>query len=404
MNKGGSAIAIVLALVIGIAGGWFVAGSKHATGDGTNTAADFKPHEIAWSSLKLVSSNVTEGFKDVDLSSLSAPQKDLALKLMNNEKCSCGCKSMTVAQCTRDMGDCQKSQLMAKYIVDLVKTGKSEGEITKELWSVLLGNNFARIIDEIKPDTPSEQIIRNIANKTLQPKFSKLADSLKGNPDELYLLMQLSSAMMGREDESMYMAFKPGANQQEMIRGFTQALLAKSPGAAKIVKIDPGDSPFMGPADAPITLVEFSDYQCPFSKKVQATVASLKQAFPGKIKHVFKNYPLPMHKEARLAAQASLAAGEQGKYWEMHDKLFEDPRRLPRQKILAYAKELGLDMKKFEKDIDSEEIKAKVAADMAYAQKVGVGSTPTIYINGHLISGAQNSCVFKEVILAELEK
>ncbi len=152
----------------------------------------------------------------------------------------------------------------------------------------------------------------------------------------------------------------------------------------KEYKIDIGRSPVKGKKDAKVTIVEFSDFQCPFSKRFHVVIADVLNAFPNGVKFVFKNFPLSMHPQARSAAKASLAAGEQGKYWEMVELLFQNNQNLSDDKYKELAGQLGMDVEKFtrdykEKDAEWEKL---IKDDMAVADSVDVRGTPTFYING----------------------
>lgn len=147
--------------------------------------------------------------------------------------------------------------------------------------------------------------------------------------------------------------------------------------------IDTADSPFLGKENAPVTMVVFSDFQCPYCGKVQPVLEDILERNPDKVKLVFKNFPLRMHKYAKLAALAAIAAHKQGKFWQMHDALFADAKQLTKENIEKIARDIGLDMKKFNKDLSSPAIKKKLNKDIIDAIKAGVGATPTLFINGH---------------------
>lgn len=159
----------------------------------------------------------------------------------------------------------------------------------------------------------------------------------------------------------------------------------------------------LGPADAPITIVEFSDYQCPFCKRWHTEVyEALLAAYPGKIKFVYRNLPLTsIHPDAQSAAEAAMCAGDQNAYWQYHDKLL-------RSEILGsgtykqYAQELNLNMTAFEACISEEKYKDAIQADSEFALNLGIRSTPTFFINGLAIVGAQPLDIFKEIIDKEL--
>ena len=168
------------------------------------------------------------------------------------------------------------------------------------------------------------------------------------------------------------------------------------------VFVDTKGSPFKGAANAPVTIVEFSDFQCPFCSRVNPTIDQIMKTYPGKVKVVFKQMPLAFHKDAPLAAEATLAANAQGKFWEFHDKLFANQKAIKRPDLDRYAQELGLNMAQFKADLDSGKYKAAVAKDMADAQKAGIRGTPNFLINGERLTGAQPFDKFKAVIDAKL--
>ncbi|MEM7679006.1 MAG: thioredoxin domain-containing protein, partial [Myxococcota bacterium] len=170
------------------------------------------------------------------------------------------------------------------------------------------------------------------------------------------------------------------------------------------VDIKLGKAPLYGKKDAPIQLVVFSDFQCPFCGRVNPTIDQVKKEYGDKVSVAFKHFPLSFHADAEPAAIASLAAHRQGKFWQMHDKLFENQRALKRADLVSYAKDLQLDVAKFEKDLDDPELKQWVKSDMAEGSKVGVRGTPATFINGMMLSGAQPFDAFKRVIEAELKK
>lgn len=170
------------------------------------------------------------------------------------------------------------------------------------------------------------------------------------------------------------------------------------------VQVDIGSSPVKGPENAPITIVEFSDFQCPYCSQAAKTVDQVYKAYEGKVKVVFKNLPLPFHSEAKGAAIAALAAGKQGKFFEMHDKLFASQSELSDDLYPRLASELGLDVEKFKKDLQDEALAKSVDADMELANKLGVRGTPGFFVNGVQVKGARPFEYFKQIIDRILSK
>jgi protein-disulfide isomerase len=162
-------------------------------------------------------------------------------------------------------------------------------------------------------------------------------------------------------------------------------------------------SPAKGPANAPIELVEFSDFQCPYCFRATPTVKQVLSAYGDKIHFVYRHYPLPNHPNARPAAEAAACAADQGKFWPFHDRLFQDPSKLSQSDLKHDAADLGLDTAKFDGCVDSHKLKAVVDADLQAGLEAGVDGTPAFFINGRMLSGAQPFDVFKRIIDEEIE-
>jgi protein-disulfide isomerase len=154
-----------------------------------------------------------------------------------------------------------------------------------------------------------------------------------------------------------------------------------------------------GPSRAPITIVEFADYECPFCARAEAIVHAVEQAHPGEVRFFFKNLPLPFHTHARLMARAAVAADAQGHFWEMHDRLFTLASPVDRPALDRAAQDLGLDVTRFDRDLDDASLDARIDADDADGKTLGVKGTPTFFVNGRRIVGAQPAAVFEKAIL-----
>lgn len=164
------------------------------------------------------------------------------------------------------------------------------------------------------------------------------------------------------------------------------------------------DDPAFGPADAPITIIEFSDYQCPYCQKWHAEVwPKLQEEFGDQIRLVYRDFPLySIHPEAGPSAEAANCAGDQNKYWEFHDLLFSGQNELGAETYRSYAASLDLNMELFNDCVKSQEHKDEVTADFDYGGQIGIQSTPTFFINGVALIGAQPFDVFQEIINLEL--
>ncbi len=185
-----------------------------------------------------------------------------------------------------------------------------------------------------------------------------------------------------------------------------RAAHAASPLAGRsdaVVRVDLGDAPVRGNADALVTIVEFSDFQCPFCARVQPALKQVLEAFPGKVRLVWKDNPLPFHPNAPLAALAARAAGAQGKFWEMHDRLFSDQNALDRPTVETYARQLRLDRKRFLAALDSDKNKKGITADLQQGEKLGITGTPGFFINGRQFTGAQPFDVLKALVEEQMK-
>ena len=157
------------------------------------------------------------------------------------------------------------------------------------------------------------------------------------------------------------------------------------------------DDPAKGPKDAPVTILEFTDYQCPYCKQSQVTLEKVEAAYKGKVKVVTREYPLPFHDRAKPAAEAALCALEQGKYWPYREKLFASPT-LTDGEFKQFAKDVGLNQKKFDACVAENRYANRIDKDIADGQHFGVNGTPHFFVNGESISGAQQFPVFKDAI------
>ncbi len=160
--------------------------------------------------------------------------------------------------------------------------------------------------------------------------------------------------------------------------------------------------PSVGPENAAITLVEFSDFMCPFCKRVEPTIDQIMKNYAGKVRKVWRHYPLPFHTGSDHISEASECAHEQGKFWEYHGKLFETLGAHDDAALLQIADQLKLDHSKFQQCLTSGKYKELVKQDTAKGSEVGVNGTPAIFVNGQLVSGAQPYESFDKIIKEKL--
>jgi protein-disulfide isomerase len=163
-------------------------------------------------------------------------------------------------------------------------------------------------------------------------------------------------------------------------------------------------SPATGPATAPVEIIEFSDFQCPYCLAVRPTLKRVLDTYGNRVHFVYRNYPLPGHANARPAAEAAQCANEQGQFWRYHDRLFADPSKLSSADLHNSAIDLGLDATRFDACVASHKYKSVLDDDIQVADGAGVSGTPAFFINGRMLSGAQPFEAFKRIIDDELDR
>lgn len=194
---------------------------------------------------------------------------------------------------------------------------------------------------------------------------------------------------------------------QDVKKAISESALVKAAANRDRIMLDPvpisiEGAPFKGPADAKVTLVEFSDFQCAFCIRAVGQLNGVLKAYPKDVRLVYKQFPLDSHSEAAVAARASLAAHAQGKFWPLHDKMYAQSREINRTKILAWAQELGLDMPKFTAVLDAKATSEQVERDLDEGGRIGVEGTPTIFINGKKYQSSLEPSVLIPLLAKEI--
>jgi protein-disulfide isomerase len=202
-------------------------------------------------------------------------------------------------------------------------------------------------------------------------------------------------------------AIKAGKSEADALAAAKASKFAHAPDHSKLledpVPIPVAGSPLTGPQNAPLTLVEFSDFQCPYCVKAVPELQAVLKAYPTQVKLIFKQFPLDTHSQAALAAAGALAAHKQGKFWPLHDALFAQKGKLSREIILKLAADLGLDMKRFTADMNSPETRKAVDKDRDDGETAGVDSTPTLFVGGRHYNGALTLAALKPILDGELK-
>ncbi len=252
--------------------------------------------------------------------------------------------------------------------------------------------------------SPEELVQREVAAKTPTPSDAEIQaiyDRAKASGQQVPPLddnikQQIVRYLQQQKGQEVYQSYVAGLEKDANVEILLPPYLPPKVDVA-------ATGPSKGPQNAPITIVEFSDFQCPFCARVEPTVAKLMQDYPDKIRLVYRDFPLPSHGDAPKAAEAALCAGDQGKYWEMHNALFSNQEKLKVPDLKAQAKSLGLDPSKFDQCLDSGAKAKEVDANRAAGEEAGVSGTPAFFINGRMLSGAQPESAFKAIIDEELK-
>ena len=198
-------------------------------------------------------------------------------------------------------------------------------------------------------------------------------------------------------------SFAEGKTVQQVRADVKKAASEPPPIFEEPVKISVAGDPSKGPDNARLTIVEFSDFQCPFCSKAVADANEIVRRYPKDVKLVFKQFPLDQHHDAEFGAEAALAAQAQGKFWQMHDLLYAGFPDLSRKTVFGYAKELNLDMKQFTADVDSHKFRARVQMEEKQGEDAGVGGTPTFFFNGRKYNGIFDVATVAPLVQKELK-
>lgn len=232
---------------------------------------------------------------------------------------------------------------------------------------------------------------------------SKVKDPTDDQMEVFYEGLQTTqpySAVRAKILEAIHMKREQKARNEyiaSLRAGKTIKILLEPPKA----EVALGDAPVRGQSSAPVLLIEFADYQCPYCQGVEPTLQKLQAQYGDKLKFSYKSFPLPSHPYAQKAAEAARCAGTQGKYWEYHDALYKSTK-LDVPDLKEQAKPLGLNSEKFNHCLDSGAQAAAVAKDLAEGEALGVTGTPSFFVNGHFVSGAVNPDVLRDLINQEL--
>jgi len=264
-----------------------------------------------------------EGLKDVDLSGLGEAERERALAILNGNPCVCGCR-YTLASCRVQDSECVRSRELAPEVVRRIRAGESDEQVLAYLRSQpIMPRPHPGVTSPSPPPSPSPDSGPSPATATAVPVLEERAYDIP-------------------------------------TRG----------------------APVRNPPQAPVTIVEFADFQCGFCAQSRPLLERVLSAYPSQVRLVFKHFPLDSHPQARDAALAALAAQAQDQFWPMHDRLFDSRDRLDRQGLGQIAGELGLDLERFRRDMDGDALRNRLEEDIRDGRAAEVSGTPMFYVNG----------------------
>ena len=294
-----------------------------------------------------------------------------------------------------------EAEVEERMAAELLKVQRERRQILERGLGLLVDEKLIEI-EAAKRNVSTETLLETeIANKVSEPTDQEIEafyDQRKGQirqPKEEVVdrIRDYLKQQRGVEAHAVYVA------ELKKNHGFTTYLEPFR------MPVEDSGFPSRGPEDAPVTVVEFSDFECPYCSRVNPALEQVTATYGDDVRIVFRQFPLSrIHSNAQKAAEASLCAEEQGKFWQLHDAMFQDQRNLGLASVKEKAATVGLDIDSFNTCLDSNRYADAVAADLAAGSELGVTGTPAVFINGIFLSGAQPFEEFSKIIDAELSR
>lgn len=293
-----------------------------------------------------------------------------------------------------------EDDLMSVAGTSLLELQKQEYKAKSDALDKLVLQKLVEAEAKKKGLTAEELLKQEVDSKIAEPSD----DEAKG----YYLASKSQTTLPFDQIKSQVKRLLKNSEIQEAREKYAESLRAKADVAILLrpPKVEMGYDPgrVRGDPKAPVTIVEFSDFQCPYCRKVAATLKDLLAKYNGRVKLAYRDFPMrTLHPQAQLAAEAAGCAGEQGKFWEYHDALFAtDQPKLDEAGLTATARSVGLDEKSFSSCLAAGKFKDRIEQDVQEGTKAGVAGTPGFFINGVFLNGAQSQAEFEKIIDSEL--
>jgi len=292
-----------------------------------------------------------------------------------------------------------EEELTAEIGPQLQQLRNQEYEVKKQALENLISKKLLEAEAQSKGITIEELLGQEVDSEVPEPTDPEVEAFYQGQKDRI-------NRPLEEVQEQIRQLLKQN-RQQQLRQEYLRKLRDGQEIAINLIapRIEVASDPnrMLGPADAPVSIVEFSDFQCPYCQKAYPTVLAVLAKYGDQVNLSYRDFPLrSIHPRAQIAAQASRCAGEQGKFWEYHNSLFELPNQLGDEELALHAATIGVDTEKFEACLDSDRYDDAIEQDLQAGMKAGVTGTPAFFINGILVSGSQPVSVFEKTIDSEL--
>jgi protein-disulfide isomerase len=283
----------------------------------------------------------------------------------------------------------------------LAKVRQQEYDIRQQVLDGLMEEQLLEREARAREVTRDELLQAEVASKVTEPTqaeidtyFNRIRGQLRGQTKE----------QVGPQIKATLRAQQSAGIQREFISSLRKKYDAKVMIEPPRVTVSVDDDASRGPKDAPITIVEFSDYQCPYCARGEESITQVLQKYGDKVRVVYRDYPLSFHQNAEIAAIGAECAEEQGKFWEMHGAMFANQQKLAAADLVETAAGIGLNKDEFKACLDSGKYREEVQKDFKEGASYGVTGTPAFFINGVMVTGAQPPEAFYKIIDRELDR
>lgn len=292
-----------------------------------------------------------------------------------------------------------EEELNAEIEPQLQQLRNQEYGVKKQALDNLINQKLVAAEAQSRGITPQELLQQEVESKVPEPTDPEVEAFYAGQKERINRPLE--------EVKDQIRQLLKQNRQQQIQQGYLQSLRERTDISVHLVapriEVSPDPNRMRGRADAPVSIVEFSDFQCPYCQKAYPTVQAVLAKYGDQVNLSYRDFPLRnIHPKAQSAAHASRCAGEQGKFWEYHDSLFELPNQLGDEELALHAATVGMDTEKFKACLDSDRYDDSIEQDVQAGMRAGVTGTPAFFINGILVSGAQPASVFEKTIESEL--